>query len=261
MPDSNQSQTPTPLAPAPSSPPPSGTVTSPPAEYRFPADATIPEYARGRTATEVLGLTQKLVERFIPPTSAPQPPPQQAAVPLDPEGYVTGRDLANAQQEAIRQYQPQVQAGIDLAASANYGLIRNQYAKEFSKYGPEIVSRLAGVPKNVWTLDNLETVVKLVRADHFDDYRAEWQTEAASKVDATIRSGGAGGALPVTQDKTNSLESEKIPAEWKLRAQTAGLTEATVREFCHANEITEAQFYKQFDNPMNQIVAEVQSGR
>ena len=203
---------------------------------------------------------QSVARPFQPAQSAPAP--QVPATPhIDPEGYVTGRDLLAAQQQAIRDYQPEVQAGIDLAASANYGLIRNQYQKEFSRYGPEIVARLAGVPKKVWTLDNLETVVKLVRADHFDDYRAEWQTDSQAKMEATIRSGGAGGALPGTQDKSNSLESEKIPAEWKLRAQKDGLTEATVREFCAANSITEAAFYKQFDNPMNPIVAEVQSGR
>lgn len=226
----------------------------------------MPEYARGRTAQEVLGLTQRLVERFTTPAQPAAPPQSQAptqAFTLDPEGYVTGRDLLQAQQQAFQQYvQPDVNAGIDLAASANYGLVQNKYQKEFSKWGPEIAQRLAGVPKKMWTLDNLDTVVKLVRADHLDDLRAEWQSEAVSRVEATIRSGGAGGSPPVEQpNKENSLESEKIPAEWKLRAQKAGLTDSTVQEFCRLNDMSPEQFYKQFETPQNAIVAEVPSGR
>jgi hypothetical protein len=226
----------------------------------------VPAYARGRTSMEVLNLTQKLVERLIPPTPVAQPtaPPPQAqtqSFAVDPEGYVTGNQMLAAQRQAIEQYAPDVQAGISLAADANYGFVQQRYQKEFSKYGPEIAGYLAGVPKKMWTLDNLERVVKLVRADHLDDYRAEWQTEVQSRMEPTIRSGGAGGAVPVTQDKSNSLESEKIPVEWKSRAQKAGLTESTVREFCFANGMTEQAFYKQFETPTHAIVAEVQDGK
>ena len=224
----------------------------------------MPEYARGRSATEVLNLTQKLVERLIPPTPVAQTPPPQAqsqTFTLDPEGYVTGNQMLAAQRQAIEQYVPDVQAGINLAADANYGFVQQKYQKEFSKYGPEIAGYLAGVPKKMWTLDNLDRVVKLVRADHLDDYRAEWQTEVQSRMEPTIRSSGAGGSAPVTQDKSNSLESEKIPDEWKSRAQKAGLTESTVQEFCRLNDMSPEQFYKQFETPKNAIVAEVPSGR
>lgn len=263
MPDSNNSQSLTTSAAPLSSPPPSGS-NSAPAEYRFANDASVPEYARGRSAQEILGLTQRLVERFTPPpTPAPQAPTQGTYTAPGSDDYITGAQLAASQQDAFQRYvQPDMTAGIDLAASANYGLTQSKYQKEFSKYGPEIVGRLAGVPKKLWTLDNLETVVKLVRADHFADYQAEWQTENRASIEATIRSSGVGGSPPVPQDnKENSLESEKIPDEWKLRAAKAGVTEATVREFCATNEMTAAEFYKQFETPKNAIVAEVPSGR
>lgn len=220
----------------------------------------MPEYARGRTATEVLSLTQRLVERFTPPVAqAPAPVPSPAPQVFGPDDYVTGGQM----QQAFTQYvQPDVQSAQDLAASAVYSFAQMKHQKEFSKYGPEIAQRLAGVPKKMWTLDNVETVVKLVKADHFADYQAEWETENRAKVEATIRSGGVGGSPPVAQqDKQNSLESEKIPVEWKTRAAKAGVTESTVREFCALNDMTPEQFYKQFETPTNAIVAEVQDGR
>ena len=213
---------------------------------------------------EVLGLTQRLVERLTPQPPAPAQavPPQQyqaQAQPLDPEGYVTGAQFQQAYRDFVA---PDVQNAQDLAASAVYSFAQMKHPKEFSKYGPEIAQRLAGVPKRAWTLDNVETVVKLVKADHFADYQAEWETENRAKVEATIRSNGAGGPLPVSQEnKENSLESEKIPDEWKRRAAKAGVTEATVREFCATNNQTPEQFYKLFETPRNPIVAEVHDGR
>lgn len=270
MPDSAQSQSPNPPAATPSSPPPSGTATSSPAEYRFANDQSVPEYARGKTAQEVLGIADRMFQAGLGQLTQQRPaqqaqtqnPPPTQTFTLDQDGYVTGAQLAAYQQQAIQQYLPDVQRGIELGASGNLGHVRQKYEKEFAKYGPEILSLLQSVPKGNWTIDNLEKAVKFVRADHFDDYRAEWQTDNAAKMEQTIRSGGAGGAAPVDQKtKSNSLESEKIPAEWKIRAQKAGLTESTVREFCVKNDTTEEAFYKQFDNPMNPIVAEVQDGR
>lgn len=176
---------------------------------------------------------------------------------------MTGAQLVAHQQDAFNRFvQPDITNAQDLAASAVMAFTQTKFQKEFSKYGPEIATRLAGVPKKLWTLDNLETVVKLVRADHFADYQAEWQTESNAKMEQTIRSSGVGGSAPVSQDnKDSSLESEKIPVEWKLRAEKAGVTEATVREFCASNDMTATEFYKQFETPKNAIVAEVQSGR
>lgn len=265
MPDSNGTQSTTPTAAPLSSPPLSGTATSPPSEYRFGNDTSIPEYLRGKTATEVAQLTTKLVDAGFASLQAPRPPVQpQAATQtaLDPNDFVTGAQFQAAQQQAFQQYvQPDLQAGIELAASSNLGFAKREYAKEFSRYGPEILTMLNGVPKKSWTIDNFAFIVDTVRGRHLADYQAEWQTEAGVRMEQTIRSGGAGGAAPVNQNKSNSLESEKIPDEWKARAQKAGLTESTIQEFCIKNDMTVADFYKQFETPRGQIVAEVQDGR
>lgn len=223
----------------------------------------MPEWARGKTAAELLGVTKALVGSFprggttAPPPSGLPPVSSPAPKVLDPEGYVTGKDFTEAASAFQSQFRGDVDSAVEMAANANFGLTRNQYQKEFARYLPEIQAKLSTVPKRLWTLDNLETVVKIVRADHFDDYRAEWQTEVASKMDPTIRSTGGGGSVPVTQqDKSLSLDSEKIPVEWKVRAQQKGISEATVQEFCRANEMSEIDFYKQFETPMNAIVGD-----
>lgn len=268
MSESNQSQTPTPPAATPSSPPPSGAATSPPSEFRAANDQSVPEWARGKTTQEIISIGQRMFDAGLANLGQPphqqqaQNPPTTQTFALDQDGYVTGGQLQQYQRQAIEQYIPDVQAGIELGANANYAYVKREYQKEFSKYGPEIVAKLNGVPKKMWTLDNLETVVKLVRADHLDDYRAEWTTEVGARMEQTIRSGGVGGAAPVDQKtKDNSLESEKIPAEWKVRARNAGLTDSTIQEFCMKNDMTVADFYKQFETPRGQIVAEVQDGR
>lgn len=195
-------------------------------------------------------------------TQPEKPQPQAQPVALDPEGYVTGGQVQTwASQQIQSQVNPELEAAHNLASSAVYSVVQNKYPKEFSKYRGEIDGYLAKMPKKQWTLDNLDTVVKLVKADHFADYQAEWETDFRAKVEPTIRSGGAGGSVPVPEKKENSLESEKIPAEWKLRAQQQGITESTVREFCASQGMSEEQFYKQFETPMNPIVAEVRIGK
>ena len=115
----------------------------------------------------------------------------------------------------------------------------------------------------MWTLDNLETVVKLVKVDHIDELAREHAQQLASQMEPTIRSIGAGGSVSVPIDKAHSLESDKIPVEWKKRALAAGVTENVVREFCQTNEMTVEQFYKQFDHlgkyagQTNPIVGEI----
>lgn len=200
-----------------------------------------------------MNLGNAIAERFARPVT-----PQQPA--FDPDAFATGRDIQQAV-ERVGQH-PDVQASLELSANGNYRWVQDKYSKEFAKWGAEIQAKLRDVPKRLWSVDTLETVVKLVQADHLTELRAEWQNEARASVEPTMRANGAAGSVPVPEkNKEHSLESEKIPAEWKLRAQQQGITESTVREFCASQGMSEEQFYKQFETPKNQIVAEVPSGR
>ena len=219
----------------------------------------MPEWARGKTAEEVLGITKTLVERGL---GGPVAQPVQQAAPVQQatvgdDDYITGREMRAMFAQAAQNLNPTFAQNSELAASAVLGTARQIYAKEFQRYGPEIAAKLATVPKNLWTLDNIETVVKLVKVDHHDELVREDAAKLAATMEPTIRSTGVGGSVSVpSNNKDVSLESDKIPADWRERARRAGIDERTVREFCQANEMAEETFYKQFETPRNAIVAE-----
>lgn len=234
---------------APGTPPANG---SPAPQWRAPVGA--PAWAQGKSAEEILGIANTLVDMYSKggePTREAPPAPVTAPQIAD-DDYVSGAQLKQFLAAASA---PNTDS-INLAASASYGVVRSQHAATFAKYGPEIEAKLARVPRNLWTLDNLETVVKMVRSDHHAEIVEEGVNERIRQLTESgtaLRSSGAATPLvPVTRDQ--SLESEKIPAEWKRRASEAGVTERTVEEFCRSNDMTPADFYKQFDTPLNRIV-------
>lgn len=220
-----------------------------PPEFRFGMSADIPEYARGKTAHEVLTLTKGVVESFsrIPQQVAPPAPTTQNDAPLDPEAYVTGRDVMALAERLIARQQTSAQPGVEAAASAVYGMAALRHPKEFAKYEPEIQGLLLGVSKDRWTLDNIDRIVSMVKGNHIVDYRSEWEQEFTSKLEPSMRSIGNAGTSPLAPDKSQSLESEKIPHDWKLRAQKAGLTEATIDEFCRTQDITRESFFRMLE--------------
>lgn len=185
-----------------------------------------------------------------------------AGIPDDT--IITGKDLNAYMVRAAQQYiEPTVRQLGEQAASSVYGTARQLYPREFAKYGPEIQQELAKVPRNLWTLDNLDTVVTLVAGRHREDYARERAQELVAQMEPTIRpSGGGSEPVPTSQQKTQTLESDAIPGDWKARAKAQGITEATVREFCASNEMTPEDFFKMFEkSPLQPIVAEVPNGR
>lgn len=243
--------------PAPTSPPipaPAATATpapAPTAPYRFGNE--VDEWARGKTPEEVLAVTRTLMASVGQPFRQPQAPAAPVAptqpVAIDPEGYITGTQAQALQRDALAQIQPQYQTAIDLAASGNLSVVRQQYSKDFSRYGPEILAKLASVPKHAWTVDTLETVVKLVKVDHLDEIAGERAQQLANAMEPTMRSiGGAGSApVPPTQPDGFTAQWEKLPPEWRAKAEKEGITEAVVEEFCRGNEgMTAQDFFQQF---------------
>ena len=283
-----QPQNPTAQAPAPSGGAPTSNAggTSPqgapqgspsqpqaPAADPWRAGNDAPEWARGKTPEEILGIAKQLagvVQQHIQGGTAPaaspspfaqsphtpqpsyggyQPPqPQQPSYNPSPDEYVTGRDLQTWGQQAVQQVQPQLQAAIEMTASGNLAQIQRDYATAFQKYGPEIYSTLANVPKNAWTVDNLRKAVKFVLADHVEDLAREQAARVVAEMDLGVRSSGGAPTGPVSQPQAEyTLQSEKLPSDWKERAAKAGLTEQALDEFCRANDMTRAQWFTLFD--------------
>lgn len=244
---------------APTSTAPGG--TNAPAEWR--AGDNAPAWARGKSAEEILGIANSLVDALptaTTPAAAPAQPgasaaPASGAVDIADDDYINGATL----KRILATRQPDT-SGAEFMASTNLHLVRQEYAKDFDRFGPELSALIAKVPPNLRTLDNLRQVVKMVRSDHVDELARERAQELVADMAPTIRSGGAPAVgAPVSKDV--SLESEKIPAEWKRRATAAGIDENTVAEFCRANDMTPAAFYKQFDQPLNPIVQDIPNRR
>lgn len=206
------------------------------------------------TAEQILGIAQTATDMLTQTQAPAAPPPPTPSFDIADDEYMTGAQYKQAM--AAQRAQPVDDTAVRMAADANLSIVRSQYANDFAKYGSEINTLLAQVPTNLRTLDNIQRVVKMVRSDHVDEIAAERAQQLASTMASTLRpTGGAGATASVSRDA--SLEYDKIPAEWRERARAAKITEETVREFCQANGMTPAQFYKQFDTPMNKIVEDV----
>lgn len=206
-------------------------------------------------AEQILGIAQTATDMLSQrePVSAAPVAPAPTAFDVADDEYLTGAQVKRMLSDRAT---PVDDTAVRLAADANLGIVRNQFAQDFAKYGPEISALVAQVPSNLRTIDNLTRVVKMVRSDHVDEIAAERAQQLASTMASTLRpTGGASASASVSREY--SLESEKIPPEWKERARAAKITEETVADFCRANDMTPAQFYKQFETPMNKIVEDV----
>jgi hypothetical protein len=205
-----------------------------------------------------LAVTRTLMASVAKPFQ-PQAPPQpqyQAPAPvastaIDLEGYVTGAQAQAIQRDALARFESGNATAIDLAASGNLGIVQQMFASDFAKFGPEIMTELAHVPKTSWSVDNLKRIVKFVKSDHLDEIAGERAQQLAQQMEPTMRSiGGAGSApVPTTQPDGFKAQWEKLPPEWRAKAEKEGITETVVEEFCRGNEgMTPQDFFKQFGN-------------
>lgn len=236
---------------APNPPSNSEPTTPAPSPTAPPSGAAAPEQWRagtgryaGMTAEQILGIAEGLAvvaERFNQPV--PQAPPDPVdRFSLDDESYVQGKEVKQILRQVLNQAPPQDYGARQLAAQSVYGLLKLQYPEEFRKWEPEIRAEASKLPLDYWNLDNLTTIIRIVRGNHVDEIAAEKAQRLVDESHPTIRSGtGGSGSVP---RENLTLEAEGIPAEWKAAAKAQGLTEAQVREFCELAGITERQYYQ-----------------
>ena len=194
------------------------------------------------------GVLEKFNQQATVPQQPTQVPAQSGIGEIADDDFLTGRqakELLSRLQQQVNQPNPNV---VNLAASASLGIIQQKYARDFAKYGPEIQATLTNVPKEQWTLDTLERVVKFVRSDHITDLAREELERLQGEMAPTMRStGGAGSGLSPQTNNDRTLQSEKIDAGWRERAAKAGLTEQQLDDFCAKNDMTRDQFFRSFE--------------
>lgn len=258
---------PTPTGSPPSSTPPAGSTTNAtdsasnptPQAWRAPANA--PAWAAGKTADEILGLSQQMysvLERFNQQAAATRPPEPAYPTPVQSNGdladddYVNGAALKRYLQQASQQYvAPQMQQVHASNAGLALGIVQQRYGDDFRRYGPEINAMIANLPLEARNLDNLERVVKFVRSEHLDQLVEEkaraLAQEMSGQMASGLRSSGSPTGVPLPADNQASIQNEALPALWREKAAKVGLTDQTVREFCVANGMTPEEFFKQFE--------------
>jgi len=265
MPDTPQNP-PSPT-PAPSSPtPPSGTPTSDSAaglanmvapEYRYPDNETIPQYLRGKTASDAAQLLASIVDGVGRGATQPQAPPDLP--PAADDEYVTAGHLRQAQQQALNQVSPWLQQVADQQATVSYNIAKREQPDIFKKYEPEIIGVLQSVPRRNWTLDVIEKAVTMVKGSHVDEITAEKVRAFETTMHSTMRSTGRAGLSPDSPIKeTAEATLAKLPEKWQTHAQQVGITAKELHEFCWANDITPDEFFQQFkDGLVTDAIADV----
>lgn len=256
-------------SPSPAAP---GSTTSPSEPFRY--GSTAPSWAQGKTAEEVLGIATQLegvVRQHI--QGAPQPVQQptynnqnynggrneqgqftsqgwqapQSTPAYDPDSYLQRRDIESLAPKLINDaVTPQLNSVYESLAQTNLENVKRNFSTIFEKYGPEVYGYIAKLPVQSRTVDNLTTVVKLVRADHVDEIARQEAVRLAAEMEPTLRSTGSPPVPVASYEPKNTLQSEHLPQDWKDRAAKAGLTESAVDEFCRANEMTREAFFSQF---------------
>lgn len=200
-----------------------------------------------------MAITRTLMASVGRPTytaPTPQAPPAPAPQHIDPEGYLTGAQAQALQRDALAQIQPEYTSAIDLAASGNLHSVQREYERDFSRFGPEILAEVNNLPKKLWNVDNLRKIVKYVKAGHLDELAREQAEQLVQHMEPSMRSIGSAGAAPApVDDNSFSAQWQKLPPEWRQKAERDGITESVVREFVQGNDgMTVEQFFTQFGN-------------
>ncbi len=192
---------------------------------------------------------QSVARPFQPAQSAPAP--QVPATPhIDPEGYVTGAQAEQIQRNALAQFTSGNDEALYLASSGNLRIVQQQYAQDFARYGPEIYAEINNLPPKLRSVDNLEKIVKYVKVGHLDEIAAERAQQLVNQMEPSMRSiGGAGTVSAPVDDNSFTAQWQRLPPEWRAKAERDGITESVVREFVAGNEgMTVQDFFKTFGN-------------
>lgn len=256
-----QAAPPTPTAPpSPSSAPAGGTPSGSPPPSSSPEPWRVPDtdprvWARGKTSEEILGLVEsqnRVITQHIsiptPPAPAPQTPPAASGQWTSDDPYATPQQVQSWTKLAIeQQVGPMYQKVIEQNAQTALSIAQRDEQQMFQRYGPEINAMLATVSKDMWTVDNVKKVVKLVKADHVEELARERAGQLAAENPGLLRSNGAAIPAVSSNQPDVSLKSERLPADYRDRLANAGVTESVMDEFLRANDMTREAFIQMIE--------------
>lgn len=225
----------------------------PPSEAKpWTAPDHAPAWARGKSPEEILGISERLygiVEKFNQQgTVAPVSQPAAAPANFNDDDFVSGAQVRALLQQAAQTVQPQVQQNADQMAQMALGWVKDKQKDVFDKYGPEVQSYLANMPKQSWTVDNLTQVANLVRSNHLDELVTERARQLLAEQLPTMRSNGGAGTGASIPNAGRTLQSDHLPENFRRKAESVGLSEQDLEDFTRTVGMTREQFFQQFDN-------------
>ena len=200
------------------------------------------------TAAEILGVAEgqsaalenanSMLQRFNQPVQEPKNRFDHD-LPQDDEAYLQVGQVRRLINTIANQPAPVDQMARQLAAQGLYANIKNEHADMFKRWGSEIDNEIRKLPVEYWTYESLNTIVKMVRANHVDELVAEKAQRLASESHPTIRSGtgGLGGG-----SHTQPI-FETGPKDMLARLKAVGISsEAELREACRGTGIEPDQY-------------------
>ena len=215
---------------------------------------------------QVLGIADQLagtLEQFAqrPPVQQPvyQPPPQgEQPIETDFADYRgVNRIVQNQLQQAAQPIQQQMLSLYQMAATNSLAMAREKHPDIFKRWGHEIHAKLADVPYHLRTLDNLETVIKMVKSDHVEDLATERARELMAQQDPGLRPNGSAGGYPQYQVPVGKItESEALPADYRELLRIKGVTDDAVREFCRMTNQTLDQWMDMAKRTRTDLITE-----
>lgn len=201
------------------------------------APPTAPEWAKGKTADEILALASEManvIQRPQPAPPSPTPAPRADGLPSDEDWMRMPTDaaarVANAQ---FAPFKESMNGLAQMQAQTIRALAAQQYGDDFRRWSPEIDTAMAGVPLEQRTLDNYEKVVQFVRGKHVTELVEERARQMMTQGGLGERSGGSNGGVGVPIPGT--YDPNKLPAGLGEVAKSKGLTEGMVQDFCRKN--------------------------
>jgi len=230
-------------------PPATDTSTAPPigtAPWRVPETDPRP-WARGKTAEELLAVSDQMFNGLVQVANQQQAQPQyQAPVtqqqPIGDDDIVDGRTLKallGQMANVVSQPDPSLTHSIGQLA---YSQVKSADPSAFKKWEPEILANLNQLDKRMWTVDTIQRVVRMVKADHVEELAAERADHLIAQKGFSVRTSSAGVAGSGAQQGI-SLESDELPADYRERLQKAGISMDTVRSYCAANNMPVKEWF------------------
>lgn len=170
-----------------------------------------------------------------------QAPPPQGQI-LGDDDIIDGRTFkAVMAQMAQPRQDPQMQHSMSQLA---YNQVKSSDPKAFAKWEPEILANLSVLDRQLWTIDNIQRVVRMVKADHIDELAQERADHLVSQKGFSTRTTGAAPNGQGSGFTDLSLESDELPPDYRDRLKKANVSLDTVRSFCAANGTSVKEWFE-----------------